>query len=144
MLVWKQPQEVYLTVIATQLSEWQYPPAQTLKTNKQQKQSAHSVNLAKTLPFIKAALCHLRTSFISVAYIWNMNGGIRFYDLILINKKSLIPPDNQYVTNHFYGGILCAFCSLLDSLMFSLYGKEQRGHTNKPNKKNHRGQLEGE
>lgn len=52
--------KIYLTVIATQIAEWQYPPAQTLKINKQQKQNqalcALGVNLAETLPFIKAAL----------------------------------------------------------------------------------------
>ncbi len=30
---------IYITVITTQIAEWQYPPAQRLQINKQQKQN---------------------------------------------------------------------------------------------------------
>lgn len=102
LLVWKQPPEIYLTVITTQTAEWQYPPAQILNMNKQQKQNqawcTQCVNLAKTLLFIKAALHYW--SMCIVLFLLPIYGkwivtGIRFYDFKLGMSKFVMRHNNN-------------------------------------------------
>ncbi len=102
LLVWKQPPEIYLTVITTQIAEWQYPPAQTLKINKQQKQNQAwctlGVNLAEALPFIKAALRYWSMCIVlfllPIYGIWIVTG-IRFYDFKLGMSKFVMRHNNN-------------------------------------------------
>ncbi len=88
----------YITVITM----WQYPPAQRLQINKQQKQNqawcTQAVNLAKTLPFIKAALHYWSMCIVlfllPIYGIWIVTG-IRFYDFKLGMSKFVMRHNNN-------------------------------------------------